>query len=297
MRRFEGKRVAITGAASGLGLALAKHFAMHGWRVALADIQDGEGEKALQTLPTLRADAFYTHVDVRRVEQIESWKAAIEARWGGLDILINNAGVATHGAIDEAPLEDWAWVLDINLMGVVRGCKVFTPLFKKQHRGHIVNIASMAGLVHSPEMGSYNASKAGVVAVSETLLGELGSFGVGVTVVCPGFFATALAKTARTTHPQVKQAIEKLFATSRLSADDIAALVFQGVEHQHFYVLPHFSYRMMWWVKRYLPAAYLKSMQSMGKAMFRKRQKWQAELLRDSSGDKAVAPVTLSAEA
>lgn len=282
MRRFDGKRVAITGAANGLGLALAKRFAQQGWRVAMADVQDEEGEKSLNTLPTLRADAFYSHVDVTKIADLKAWKSAIEARWGGLDILINNAGVATHGAIDEAPLEDWEWVLNINLMGVVRGCKVFTPLFKQQHSGHVVNIASMAGLVHSPEMGSYNASKAGVVAVSETLFGELTGFGVGVTVVCPGFFQTALAKAARTTHPQVKQAIEKLFATSRLSADDIADLIFQGVENQQFYILPHFSYRMMWWVKRYLPAAYLKSMQSMGKTMFRKRQKWQAELLREA---------------
>lgn len=277
-------RVAITGAASGLGLALARHYAKQGWWVALADIQDEAGEQARAELGRPENEVFYQHVDVTRINDFQAWRKSIEQRWGGLDLLINNAGVATHGAVEDAPLEDWEWVLNINLMGVVRGCRTFIPLFRQQQQGQIVNIASMAGLVHSPEMGSYNASKAGVVAVSETLLGELAPSHVRVSVVCPGFFPTGLAKTARTTHPQVKQAIEKLFQTSRLNADDIAAIIAREAASGTFYILPHFNYRLAWWLKRYVPSAYLRSMQSLGKQIAQRKQRWQNDLMKAANG-------------
>ncbi len=279
MQRFPEKRVAITGAASGLGLALAKYFIQQGWRVAFADIQDEEGERQVAALSLPQERAFYQHVDVTSEADMDAWLQAIVKIWGGLDILINNAGVATHGAIDQAPIEDWNWVLDINLLGVVRGCKAFAPLFKQQRSGQIINIASMAGLLHSPEMGSYNASKAGVVALSETLYGELNHLGIGVSVVCPGFFPTALATTARVTHPQVKESIERLFATSRISADDIAKIIFNAASDNDFYVLPHFTYRTTWWLKRFLPQLYLRSIRGIGKQMLSRRKKWEAELM------------------
>ncbi|WP_369600621.1 SDR family oxidoreductase [Hahella sp. SMD15-11] len=272
MKRFPQKRVAITGAASGLGLSLARVFAGHGWKVALADVQDDAGEAAAQELAR-QTDAFYRHVDVRKTEDIRQWHRDITSRWGGLDILINNAGVATHGAIDLAPEEDWEWVIDINLMGVVRGCKIFVPTFKAQGYGHIINVASMAGLLHSPEMGSYNATKAGVVAVSETLLGELAPYNTGVSVVCPGFFKTNLAKTARSPDEGVQELIEKLFATSRLSADDIAEKVYRGAESRDFYILPHRFYHALWLLKRYVPPAYLAQMKVLGKKVAARRNR------------------------
>jgi NAD(P)-dependent dehydrogenase (short-subunit alcohol dehydrogenase family) len=277
MLRFPEKRVAITGAASGLGLALAKHFLSHGWHVAFADIQDDTGQQVVAALALPQEKAFYQHVDVTNPSDLQSWHSRIEMLWGGLDILINNAGVAAHGTVDEAPLEDWDWVININLMGVVRGCKEFIPVFKRQRSGHIINVASMAGLVHSPELASYNASKAAVVAISETLLGELDSYGVSVSVVCPGFFPTGLTSSARVSHPQMKQVIERLFATSRLSADDIARIVYNKVESGKFYILPHFSYRPGWWLRRFLPLAYLRSMKSIGKQLLGRRSKWQDE--------------------
>ncbi|RMF18555.1 MAG: SDR family oxidoreductase [Gammaproteobacteria bacterium] len=272
MKRFPEKRVAITGAASGLGLSLARIFAENGWKVALADVQDDAGEAAAREL-SARTDAFYRHVDVRKTEDIQQWHRDILTRWDGLDILINNAGVATHGPIDTAPEEDWEWVIDINLMGVVRGCKVFVPTFKQQGSGHIINVASMAGLLHSPEMGSYNATKAGVVAVSETLLGELAPYNTGVSVVCPGFFKTNLAKTARSPDEGIQELIEKLFATSRLSADDIARKVYKGVEKREFFILPHRFYHALWLLKRYVPGVYLAQMKTLGRKVAAKRDK------------------------
>src|SRR6476620_4924855 len=147
MGQDTGKKVAITGAASGLGRALALHYAGQGWKVALADINDQRGQETQQAVRALGVDAFYQNVDVRDDASLQKWKEAIVNRWGGLDVIINNAGVAVHGRIDESPLDDWEWIIDINLMGVVRGCRIFTSLFKKQGFGHIVNVASIAGLV------------------------------------------------------------------------------------------------------------------------------------------------------
>ncbi|WP_020407373.1 SDR family oxidoreductase [Hahella ganghwensis] len=285
MQRFPEKRVAITGAASGLGLALTRLFLSRGWRVALADIQDEAGESIVKSLQLPKDRAFYQRVDVTKVRDIQAWKKKIVETWGGLDVLINNAGVATHGAIDTAPLEDWDWVLNINLMGVVRGCRTFVPLFKKQKSGHVVNISSMAGLIHSPEMGSYNAAKAGVVAVSETLVGELDSFGVGTSVVCPGFFATNLARNGRFASPQVHETLEKLFASSKLSANDVAERIYDGVAKQDFYILPHRNYRFFWLLKRYLPAGYLASLRSLGKRLLAKRNGWDIDSLKEDHED------------
>ncbi|GAA3961509.1 SDR family oxidoreductase [Allohahella marinimesophila] len=278
IQRFPEQRVAITGGATGLGLALAKQFLHEGWSVAIADIQDEKGQAEIELLGLPESRLFFTKVDVTKEAQLKKWRDDIVKRWGGVDIIINNAGVATHGAIDEAPLSDWEWVLDINLMGVVRGCRVFTPLFKKQRSGHIVNIASMAGLIHAPEMGSYNAAKAGVVALSETLEGELFSYGIGVSVVCPGFFQTDLGKTLRSPDPKAKDMVQRLFETSKIDADGVAKRVYSGINDKDFYVLPHKSYHLIWMLKRYLPAMYMRSLHVTGRKILQKKRDWQASL-------------------
>jgi NAD(P)-dependent dehydrogenase (short-subunit alcohol dehydrogenase family) len=187
--KYQNKRIFITGGASGLGLAVAKRFAKTGFAVAIGDINDERGEAALRELKELGTKAIYLTCNVT---DIEDWKRVcdhLELHWGGVDIVVNNAGVAgTAGGIDEVSLEDWDEVLAINLMGVVKGCRQFTPMFKRQKQGYFVNIASAAGLMNAPLMSSYNVSKAGVISLSETLRTELKRDGVGVSVVCPAFF-------------------------------------------------------------------------------------------------------------
>ncbi|MBR9805054.1 SDR family NAD(P)-dependent oxidoreductase, partial [bacterium] len=197
-------------------------------------------------------------------EQIKSWRDELFADWGYIDVVVNNAGVASHGGIAEGSLEDWDWVIDINLKGVARGCKFFSEAFKQQGHGHVVNIASMAGLIHSPEMASYNAVKAAVVAISETMRFELEPFGIHTTVVCPGFFQTNLAESTRSPDQHAKAHVNKMLATSDISADDIADMIFDGVENKSFYVLPHKAYRKSWLIKRYLPFLYNKQMHALG---------------------------------
>ena len=184
----EVSRVLVTGGASGLGAALVAQFVAEGHQVLSTDVGGGRRRDG---------GASYRQLDVRSPEDWEAAVAWCEQNWGGLDILVNNAGIATGGRIDVESLDEWDRVVDINLMGVVRGCRAFTPLFKRQRSGHIVNTASAAGLVHPPMMSSYNTVKAGVVALSETLSHELHPYGVTVSVVCPSFFRTNLADSIR----------------------------------------------------------------------------------------------------
>lgn len=250
---MSGQRIFITGGASGLGKAIALRFARAGWKVCIADIHDDRGAETRDALSALGVDAFYVRCDVRREEDLRAVAEALGARWGGVDVVVNNAGVAQAGAIEDVALDDWQWILDINLLGVVRGCKVFTPVFKRQGRGYFINIASMAGLLDLPQMSSYNVSKAGVVALSETLQNELAPVNIGVSVVCPSFFKTNLGESMRTTDPKLGARMARLLEKSPITADDIADDIFRAVERREFLVLPHPEGRKAWLLKRFLP--------------------------------------------
>lgn len=247
------RRVFVTGGASGLGRALAERFARAGARVCIGDVNDARGEEALAALARIGSSAEYLHCDVTREEDLVAVRSRLEELWGGVDVVINNAGVAQAGAIDAVSLEDWQWIVDVNLLGVVRGCRVFAPVLKRQRSGHLVNVASMAGLLDVPFMSSYNATKAAVVSLSETLQNELAPDGIQVTVVCPSFFQTNLGESMRTPDPALRASMEKLLRRSTVTATDIANDTFEAVEQGRFYVLSHREGRIAWMLKRSLP--------------------------------------------
>jgi len=248
------KRIFITGGASGLGRALALRHARAGWRVAIADLNDVRGAAVRQELLAAGAPAaIYRHADVTVETDLQAVADELDRAWGGIDVLVNNAGVAQAGAIEDVSISDWQWIIDINLLGVVRGCKVFTPLFKRQGSGHIVNVASMAGLLDVPRMAAYNATKAAVVALSTTLEQELMADGIAVSVVCPSFFQTNLEETMRSTDPGLKKMMNKLLASGKLSADEVAERIFRGVASKDTHILPHVAGERLWLAKRYLP--------------------------------------------
>lgn len=250
----QAKRVFITGGASGLGRALALRYARDGWRVCIADLNDERGESTRAELAAAgAAEALYRHADVTCEADLQAIADELARVWAGLDVLINNAGVAQAGAIEDVSLADWEWIVNINLFGVVRGCKVFTAIFKRQGSGHIVNIASMAGLLDVPRMASYNVSKAAVVALSTTLEQELMSDGIGVSVVCPSFFQTNLGETMRATDPGLIKMMSKLLASGKLSADQVADAIVDGVAKKQVHILPHVAGERLWRAKRYLP--------------------------------------------
>ncbi|TCO24686.1 short-subunit dehydrogenase [Kribbella steppae] len=243
-------RVLVTGGASGLGAALVAQFVAEGHQVLSTDVSvDGPDD-----------GASYLKLDVRSPED---WAKAVEwceQNWGGLDILINNAGVATGGRIDVESLEEWDRVVDINLMGVVRGCRAFTPVFKRQRSGHLVNTASAAGLVHPPMMSSYNTVKAGVVALSETLSHELHPYDVTVSVLCPSFFRTNLGDSIQGDDTQMGATARQLIEKSPRSAEDVAAGVIAGIKKKQFLIIPDRPALMAWRTKRFARPLYDRQM-------------------------------------
>jgi len=228
-----GTRVLVTGASSGLGLAFAQQLAQAGCRVLATDVH-ADAPEALAGL----ADVTYLQLDVTQDPHWDRAYAWVVRNFEGLDVLFNNAGVAAGGRIELSEIDQWQWIIDINLLGVVRGCKTFVPLFKVQGAGHIVNTASAAGLVHAPTMSEYNAVKAAVVALSETLRHELNPAGVKVSVVCPTFFKTNLGDSMRGKDEAALKAASKLINGSSRTADGVAAEVLKQVRRGTYLILP-----------------------------------------------------------
>jgi NAD(P)-dependent dehydrogenase (short-subunit alcohol dehydrogenase family) len=250
------KRILITGAASGLGLALAKKYAGEGWAVCIADLQDKEGQKIASQLKNQHgSDCFFQHLDITNEDQWQALVNIISERWSGLDALINNAGVASGGTIDTLSLKDFQWTVDINLMGAVKGCYYFVPLLKESS-GALINVASMAGLIHMRNMSAYAVSKAGVVALSETLLSELDPFGVKVSVVCPASFPSNLLKTIRSSSGGGVNTAKKLMNRSPVNADDIASMVYDESRKGKHIIIPTRRESLLWKLKRYFPGLY-----------------------------------------
>lgn len=250
-------RVLITGAGSGLGRALALAWARQGARVAVADINTGRGLETMeQCLAAGAAEAIFRLLDVTRDADFAEAAEWARSAWGGMDVVVNNAGVAGGGRFETITAADWDWMLDINLMGVVRGCRAFVPLFKAQEAGQFVNIASMAGLLNPPAMSNYNVAKAGVIALSETLAVELEPWNIRTLVVCPSYFQTNLNESLRTHDELTRAALPRLLASSELSADDIAAGIVQAVARGDSTCLPHARARDALALKQADPAAF-----------------------------------------
>ena len=233
------RRVLVTGAASGLGAALVTAFAAVGDEVLATDLAGTD----------LKLD----------ITSDDDWAAAlahVTQTWGGLDILVNNAGVAGGGRIELCSMDEWRWITEINLFGVVRGTRTFVPMFKQQRSGHIVNVASLAGLVHPAGMGSYNAVKAAVVAFTETAGHELASYGVRASAVCPSYFRTNLIQSMKGGDEKVGAIIGRLVEKSPNSADDIAAAVLAGIEAGDDVIVPDEPARTAYSIKWADRAAY-----------------------------------------
>ncbi|WP_332665344.1 SDR family NAD(P)-dependent oxidoreductase [Aeromicrobium sp.] len=248
-------RILITGAASGLGLALARQLGDRGCRVLATDVH-AELPESLRGIDGVS----YLMLDVT---QDVDWARArdwVVEEWDGLDYLFNNAGVAAGGRIELSEIDQWQWIVEINLLGVARGCRTFTPMLKDQGSGHIINTASAAGLVHPPRMSEYNAVKAGVVALSETLLHELKPYGVKVSVICPTFFKTNLTASLRGKDEAANASAAKLIDRAKLSADVIAERVIKGIEKDKHIILTDRDGRIAYAAKRFARPLYYSMM-------------------------------------
>ena len=269
MKIAADSRALVTGGASGLGLALVRRLAERGVRVLATDIHD-ERPAELDGVA-----AEYRRLDV--TSDVE-WSAArdwVVENWADetgacLDLLFNNAGVAAGGRIELSEMDQWQWIVDINLLGVVRGCRTFTPLLKEARAGQIVNTSSAAGLVHPPRMSEYTAVKAGVVALSESLRYELRPYDVNVSVVCPTFFRTNLTSSMRGKDESAQASAAKLIDGSKRTADDIAVIVLAQVEKGTHIILTDREGRVAYAAKRFLRPVYDHQMFKAGARMARK---------------------------
>ena len=251
MKMLEGKVAAVTGAASGLGRAMALAFAGEGMHAALADVDEPGLKSTLNEVQSRGVRAFAMRVDVSRYQEVESFCSKAIAQFGATHVVCNNAGVSPLGAVWENTLADWQWILGVNLWGVIHGVRAFVPRLLAQGEGHVVNTASVAGLISPPGMGAYNVTKHAVVALSESLYHDLRSRGspVGVSVLCPAYVPTGIADSERNRprelwnpgkSPSKEEALlKKAVASGKLSADEVARAVVAAVKEERFYVLTH----------------------------------------------------------
>lgn len=252
-----GARCLVTGGSSGLGRAFCLELATRGVRLLIADRDEaGAAETCRLALSAGAREAHFVRCDVSSLDDVKAAATELERLYGGVDVVVNNAGVGAGGAVGEAPIEDWQWVLGINLFGVIHGCHVFAPKLRAQGSGHVINVASAAGLLCTPEMGAYNVSKAGVVALSETLAAELASAGVHVTVLCPSFFPTNIVASSRGLDDKRRAMGEKLMRRSKLDARGMARLALTAAENGSLYAVPPGDARWLWRVKRASPEGF-----------------------------------------
>ena len=260
MKNFKGGTAVITGAGSGFGLEASRIGAGLGMNIVMADVQQDALDKAVAEIEALGAQVLSFRLDVAKASEVEALGAATFKRFGAPNFVFNNAGVGAGGLIWETTLKDWEWVVGVNLMGVAHGIRVFTPMMLEAaardaaYKGHIVNTASMAGLLNAPNMGVYNATKSAVVAMSETLYQDLRlvTTQIGASVLCPFFVPTGITQSHRNrpaelqdgSKPTRSQLIgkamsEKAVSSGKVTAAQVAQWVFDAVAENRFYVYSH----------------------------------------------------------
>ncbi|MEI7970224.1 MAG: SDR family oxidoreductase [Betaproteobacteria bacterium] len=256
MRDFQAKVAVITGGASGLGLAMARRFAREGMRLVLADVEAPALDRAVAEFTTAGVPVLGVRCDVSRAEDVDALRDAAVARFGGVHILCNNAGVAPGGLAWENTVADWQWCLGVNVYGVIHGLRSFVPLMLQQDtEAHIVNTASVAGLLSPPGMGIYCVSKHAVVTLTECLHHDLATKTekVKASVLCPAFVPTGISESERN-RPEAlrnapveldaeelarKEALRHAVQSGRITATDVADMVFDAIAAERFYIITH----------------------------------------------------------
>jgi NAD(P)-dependent dehydrogenase (short-subunit alcohol dehydrogenase family) len=245
---LHGRVAVITGAASGIGLALAERCLAEGMSVVMADIESDTLAAQSQRLAVDGAPVLAVDTDVSDPTQIEALRDAAIERFGAVHLLVNNAGVATGRTNLRTTAAQWQWVVGVNLLGVAYGCSTFAPLMVEQGEGHIVNTASEAGLTATPMLGSYHATKYGVVGLSESLAMELENTPVGVSCLCPELVDTRIFESTRNAPAEIGlrvpdnmaiSMIEEFLGSKAMDPADIAGQVLYAVRRDQFWIISH----------------------------------------------------------
>ncbi len=253
LEQLEGRVAVVTGAASGIGLAMATAFAAEGMKVVLSDIETGPLDAAVAALRAEGRDVIGVRADVASWPEVEALAEATVQAFGGVHVVCNNAGVVKRARTWALTLDDWHWVLGVDLWGVIHGVKAFVPqMLSQREGGHVVNTASMVGLLPVKNLATYDAAKMAVVGLSEALAMELEEedSDIGVSVLLPGFIATRITESARNRPPVLGDAAEApavarttAGAEATMDAADVAAMVVDAVRTGEFWILTHDAYR------------------------------------------------------
>jgi len=247
------KRAFITGAASGLGLALCKQLAYDRWHIGVNDINDKKLDETVKIIETLGGKAFAYCFDVSDAAAYEDSATDFIQKAGGIDLLVNNAGISGFvGNMEFCSIPDWQWIIGINLMGVIHGCHYFIPAMKNQGYGYVLNIASAAGFVNPPNMSGYNVTKAAVISLSESLFTELKPFNIKVSVSITTFFKTNIMQHSKG-NPELVKRGEKMVSKSKIKADDMAVTLLNSCGNYEFLLIYPFQSRFLFNLKRFSP--------------------------------------------
>lgn len=258
VRRLTGKTVLVTGAASGIGRATALAFARRGARLAICDLDEAGLAETAKRTRDLGGEVLVRRVDVARREEMQALAETVHAEVGVLDILMNNAGVAIGGGFLHTGLDDWNWIVNINLMGVVYGCHFFLPRMVERGRGgHVVNVSSAAGYVAGEAMAAYATTKFAVLGLSEALRAELVRHGIGVTAVCPGIINTPITRNARMLGPGGMAAIQDeviaMYQRRGYTAERVAENILRAVQRNRAVAPISPEAWAMYYAKRFAP--------------------------------------------
>jgi NAD(P)-dependent dehydrogenase (short-subunit alcohol dehydrogenase family) len=257
MKEFRGKVAVITGGASGIGYAISERCVKEGMKVVVADIEKAALTQAEKALKSGGANILTVQTDVSKAKDVEVLARKAFDAYGKVHLLFNNAGVDQHGTVWERTLADWQWVIGVNLWGVIHGVRFFVPMMLEQNtEGHIVNTSSIAGLISGPNMGIYNASKLGVLSLSQTLYHELAMAGskIKVSVLCPGFVNTRIMDAARNRPVELQndpteekrepefgkqEQLMREKTQGGMSPNQVADSVFDAIINEKFYIFTH----------------------------------------------------------
>ena len=245
MDSFKGRVAVVTGGGSGIGRALALAFAREGARVVLADVDEAAMDGVAREARALGVDALGVRTDVSELASVQALAERAWQAFGAAHVVCNNAGVAVLGAVQEHTLQDWQWVLGVNLWGVIHGVEAFVPrMIAAGEPGHVVNTASMAGLIASQGLGVYNTTKYAVVGLSETLAKDLKPYRIGVSVLCPMGVQTRIRESERSRPAALRNAegpagSEVELIGRSLAPDVVAAMVLDAIRRDELYVITH----------------------------------------------------------
>ncbi|MGB2059084.1 MULTISPECIES: SDR family NAD(P)-dependent oxidoreductase [unclassified Alcanivorax] len=247
----------VTGAGSGIGRSFALELAKRNTAVVCADLKLESAEETVALIEKAGGKAYAVACDVGKAAQVKKLSEQAEKLLGNpVTMVINNAGVGIGGKFEELSLQDWKWVMDVNLWGVVHGCHYFVPGFKKQGRGAIINVASAASYTAAPEMSAYNVTKAGVRALSETLYAELKRDNIKVNVLCPTLVPTNIIKDGRIPDRYSKLADHALMNYAMTTSDSVAKLTLNRLDKGELYTTPQVDAKLFWMMKRATPNLY-----------------------------------------